>query len=264
MRVRDLRPAPPTRRLGGPGTWMDRWQTPFLGGPPLWATPWREGQLPGKSGPQPWGLQSSPRRVLGCLLRAAQHLLCPPQPIKNVPAVGGVKIEADTWRGRRAPPTPRTRPPPRASSAIPILGQGPRGTAPARPHAPSHRARPMGCRARSNVTITRGRAAGGQCLSRSCPQEAPACLSRPNRRSVEPRAALGLGRPAVCWLPGVPGHRHHAFQPLHSKHSISETPGSHPGVSGVWDVGTAGSRLLNIGCRRSRFRPEHRIWRGPR
>ncbi|XP_069421873.1 troponin T, fast skeletal muscle isoform X1 [Ovis canadensis] len=40
----------------------------------------------------------------------------------------------------------------------------------------------MGCRARSNVTITRGRAAGGQCLSRSCPQEAPACLSRPNRR----------------------------------------------------------------------------------
>ncbi|XP_040111274.1 troponin T, fast skeletal muscle isoform X8 [Oryx dammah] len=40
----------------------------------------------------------------------------------------------------------------------------------------------MGCRARSNVTITRGRAAGGQCLSRSCPQGAPACLSRPNHR----------------------------------------------------------------------------------
>lgn len=111
MRVRGLRPAPPTRRLGGPGTCMDRRQTPFLGGPPLWAAPWREGQLPGKSGPQPWGLQSSPRRVLGCLLRATQHLPHPPQPIKNVPAVGGVKIEADTWRGRRAPPTPRPRPP---------------------------------------------------------------------------------------------------------------------------------------------------------
>ncbi|XP_010852998.1 PREDICTED: troponin T, fast skeletal muscle-like [Bison bison bison] len=40
----------------------------------------------------------------------------------------------------------------------------------------------MGCQARSNVTITRGRAAGGQCLSRSCPQRAPARLSRPSRR----------------------------------------------------------------------------------
>ncbi|XP_055271197.1 troponin T, fast skeletal muscle isoform X3 [Moschus berezovskii] len=40
----------------------------------------------------------------------------------------------------------------------------------------------MGCWARSNVTITRGRAAGGQCLSRSCPQGAPAPLSRPSHR----------------------------------------------------------------------------------
>lgn len=74
-------------------------------------------------------IQPGPRRVLGCLLRATQHLLHPPQPIKNVPAVGGVKIEADTWRGRRAPPTLRTQPPPWASSAIPILGRGPCGTA---------------------------------------------------------------------------------------------------------------------------------------
>ncbi|XP_043308702.1 troponin T, fast skeletal muscle isoform X3 [Cervus canadensis] len=40
----------------------------------------------------------------------------------------------------------------------------------------------MGCRARSSVTITRGRAVGGQCLSRSCPQGAPARLSRPSCR----------------------------------------------------------------------------------
>lgn len=209
-------------------------------------------------------IQPGPRRVLGCLLRATQHLLHPPQPIKNVPAVGGVKIEADTLAGEEGAPD--------SSDAAPSLGllcyshtwSGALRHGPVRPHAPGHRARPMGCQARSNVTITRGRAAGGQCLSRSCPQRAPARLSRPSRRSVEPRAAPGLGRPAVCWRPGVPGHGHHAFQPLHSKHSISETPGSHPGVSRVWDVGTVGSHSLNTGCRRSCFIPKHRIWGGPR
>lgn len=203
-------------------------------------------------------VQPGPRRVLGCLLRATQHLLHPPRPIKNVPAVGGVKIEADTCGGGGRPRLlgrgPLLRPPLLFLYLVRGLGARPLPAC----TRPATQARPMGCRARSSVTITRGRAVGGQCLSRSCPQGAPARLSRPSCRSVEPWAAPGLGQPAACWQPGVPGRGHWVFQPLHSKDSISEMPGSRPGVSRVWDVSTPGSRTLNIGWGRSCFIPE--LW----
>ena len=154
---RDCRSPPPTRRLGGPGAWLDREQTPFLGISLEGGAAAREVRAPALGAP----VQPGPRRVLGCLLRATQHLLHPPQPIKNVPAVGGIKIEADTCGGGGRPRLlgrgPLLWPPLLFLYLVRGLGAGP----PPVCTRPATRARPMGCRARSSVTITRGvRSAG--------------------------------------------------------------------------------------------------------
>ncbi|XP_070638732.1 troponin T, fast skeletal muscle isoform X13 [Bos indicus] len=72
----------------------------------------------------------------------------------------------------------------------------------------------MGCQARSNVTITRGRAAGGQCLSRSCPQRAPARLSRPSRRK----------HPAAMSDEEVEHVEEEAQEEVHEVHEPEEKP----------------------------------------
>lgn len=132
-------------------------QTPFLGISLEGGAAAREVRAPALGTP----VQPGPRRVLGCLLRATQHLLHPPQPIKNVPAVGGIKIEADTCGGGGRPRLlgrgPLLWPPLLFLYLVRGLGAGP----PPVCTRPATRARPMGCRARSSVTITRGARSAG-------------------------------------------------------------------------------------------------------
>ncbi|XP_055271202.1 troponin T, fast skeletal muscle isoform X8 [Moschus berezovskii] len=86
----------------------------------------------------------------------------------------------------------------------------------------------MGCWARSNVTITRGRAAGGQCLSRSCPQGAPAPLSRPSHRkhpaTMSDEEVEHVEEEAQEEAPPAPAEVPEVHEEVHEVHEPEEKP----------------------------------------
>ena len=99
---RDLGPLPLMGRRGGPGGLRN---AAWPGRPLSWADTSEGGTAPpGKMGPQLWGPHTSLAQgePSASSLGPPNALLHPPPPMKNVPTVRRVKIEADTSWGRRA------------------------------------------------------------------------------------------------------------------------------------------------------------------